>query len=1001
VDIMKKIISWKILVPVALIATALSFDRHPGYVSAQSPVRFAGPTSSQPLALSADDSLLIVANPDNNSVTLFDVKNGNAKLAEITVGGEPNGVALSPDGTRAYVANTLDGTVTVLGINRAAGSYGTVLNTIRVGAEPYGLALTPTGRKLYVTNARSNSVSVIDTSSTSYPAVTIPNVGFEPRGIAITNGGTDDLQETVFVTQFLSLPIDGKVDGADDAKAGHVTVISAATDTVIGDIVVNPIAETGFKAAGDALQRIALPATPGAADFKFVTGAYPNQFNNIGIRGKFAFVPNTGASPNGPFRFNVNTQSLLSVIDTTARKDAGKTINMHAAVDAQTNPSKRFITQPWAIALKHKTDEGYVVSAASNIVVKLKIDPNTGAATVQSDPTDTTRVLEIPTGKNPRGIVINSTDQTAYVMNYVSRDVNIIDLTATVEKVTTTVKSANLPAAGSLEDKIHVGRELYHTSVGEFDPVAPGGAAITGRMSNNGWGSCSACHPFGLSDNVVWIFPSGPKRTISQHTDYDQTDPARKILRALNWSAERDEEADFELNTRAVSGGQGLIVGTDGTTPDPNVANLTPNASRGRNQLKVRGVPGWDALEAYVQFGIRSPISPLRNSTDPDIAAGRQAFIQANCQSCHGGPQWTSARVRFNPPPDASLISNGQLIAELRNVGTFDPQAFNEVRQTGTPSIGADGFAPPSLLSLFAFPQTFLHGGAANSLDAVLQNTVHRSAGTAGNDTLQDAVKRSQVVKFLLSIDASTQPIAPSGPTKLTVTSAAWNVGSKLAPDSLASGYGTGLAVRAGSATASPLPAALNGTTVSVQDAGGALRLGQLIYAGPDQVNFVVPEAIGSGSATVTVTSGSGAQATTSVDVASVTPSIFTMPGGTVAAANAVRASANSTQTSIAVFSCSSATSCSASPIDLGAADDKVIVTFFGTGLRKNSGLANVRAIIGGVSTSVLFAAAQGQFAGLDQINVQIPTSLRGRGDVSVVFNIDGQTSNAVSINVR
>src|SRR5204863_252644 len=106
----------------------------PGHVSAQSAVRFNGPTSSQPLALSADDSLLIVANPDNNTVTLFDAKT-NTRLAEIAVGKEPNGVALSPDGTRAYVANTLDGTVSVLNIDRAAGSYGTVLSTIQVGTE--------------------------------------------------------------------------------------------------------------------------------------------------------------------------------------------------------------------------------------------------------------------------------------------------------------------------------------------------------------------------------------------------------------------------------------------------------------------------------------------------------------------------------------------------------------------------------------------------------------------------------------------------------------------------------------------------------------------------------------------------------------------------------------------------------------------------------------------------------------------------------------------------
>ena len=989
----------KYLLPLALVAAVLSLTRHVDHVSAQSPVRFKGPTSSQPLALSADDSLLMVANPDNNTVTLFDVKNGNARLAEIPVGKEPNGVALSPDGSRAYVANTVDGTVTVLGINRASASYGNVLSTITVGTEPYGLALTPAGRKLYVANSRSNSVSVIDTAS-NYAVTTINNVGFEPRGIAITNGGSDDAQETVFVTQFLALPVAGKLDGADDAKAAHVTVISAATDSVVGDIVLNPIADTGFKAAGDALQRIAPPATPAAEDFKFVTGAYPNQLNNIGIRGKFAFVPNTGASPNGPFRFNVNTQSLLSVIDTTTRKDAGRTTNMHSAVNAQTGTPKRFITQPWAIALKNNTDEGYVISAASNIVVKLKIDPNTGAATVQNDPTDASRVLEIPTGKNPRGILLNSTDQTAYVMNYVSRDVSVIDLTGSVEKVTTTLKSANLPAAGTAEDKIHIGKELYHTSIGEFDPATSGGAAITGRMSNNGWGSCGSCHPFGLADNVVWIFPSGPKRTISQHTDFDQTDTARKIQRVLNWSAERDEEADFELNIRAVSGGQGLIVGADGVTPEPNVVNLTPIASHGRNQLKVRGVPAWDAIESYIQSGIRAPISPLRGSADADIAAGRQLFIQANCQSCHGGPQWTSARVRFNPPPDPSLVSNGQIVPELRNVGTFNAQVANEVRQNGAPAIGADGFAPPSLLSLFAFPQTFFHGGAADSLDAVMQNVAHRSAGT-GTDTLQDAAKRAQLIKFLLSIDASTQPVAPNAATKLSVTSSAWNIGSKLAPDMLASGYGTGLAASVATPNGATLPVILAGTTVSVQDSAGALRLGQLVFVAPGQVNFLTPAATANGPAEITVTSASGAKATAALDISSVAPSIFAMSGGTTAAAIAVRAAADGTQTNVPVFQCSTAGVCTTTPIDLGAATDTVVVVFFGTGLRKNTGLENVHATIGGVDARMLFAGAQSQFPGLDQLNVQLPASLRGRGDVPVVFNIDGQQTNTVTINVK
>ena len=128
--------------------------------------RFVGPTSSQPLALTADNAFLVVANPDNNSVSFFDVRSDkNRKVAEVPVQIEPNGVAFMPDGKKAYVANTVSGTVSVIKTNIANGVISRPTLHIPVGTEPYGLALTPNGRKLYVSNARSNSVSGIDTTT--------------------------------------------------------------------------------------------------------------------------------------------------------------------------------------------------------------------------------------------------------------------------------------------------------------------------------------------------------------------------------------------------------------------------------------------------------------------------------------------------------------------------------------------------------------------------------------------------------------------------------------------------------------------------------------------------------------------------------------------------------------------------------------------------------------------------------------------------------------------
>ena len=108
---------------------------------------------------------------------------------------------------------------------------------------------------------------------------------------------------------------------------------------------------------------------------------------------------------------------------------------------------------------------------------------------------------------------------------------------------------------------------------------------------------------------------------------------------------------------------------------------------------------------------------------------------------------------------DSINPANGQVIGELRRVGTFDPAAFNEVRQNGAAPLGADGFVPPSLLSLHAFPQSFLHNGVAASLTDVLNNVTHRSAGTAGVDTLSNPSDRARIAQFLLSIDAASVPV--------------------------------------------------------------------------------------------------------------------------------------------------------------------------------------------------------------------------------------------------
>jgi uncharacterized protein (TIGR03437 family) len=60
-----------------------------------------------------------------------------------------------------------------------------------------------------------------------------------------------------------------------------------------------------------------------------------------------------------------------------------------------------------------------------------------------------------------------------------------------------------------------------------------------------------------------------------------------------------------------------------------------------------------------------------------------------------------------------------------------------------------------------------------------------------------------------------------------------------------------------------------------------------------------------------------------------------------------------------------------------------------------------VSARIGGVDAPVSFVGAQGDFVGLDQINLQIPRSLIGRGEVEIRLTVDGQQANAVMVSIK
>ncbi len=238
----------------------------------------------------------------------------------------------------------------------------------------------------------------------------------------------------------------------------------------------------------------------------------------------------------------------------------------------------------------------------------------------------------------------------------------------------------------------------------------------------------------------------------------------------------------------------------------------------------------------------------------------------------------------------------------------------------------------------------------------------------------------------------------------VAATSGASYVAGSLAPESIGSLFGTGLAASTNSATMIPLPTTLDNVQVQVKDSAAITRSAPLFYISPTQINFQVPANTAVGSATITVLLNGTLVGSGTFTVTAVVPGMFTFSsdGSGIATGYVTRVKADGTQTFEALAQYDSTQKAYvAVPIDLGTYTDQLFLIALGTGYRNRSSLAGITATIGGTSTDVSYAGAQGYYIGVDQANILIPRSLAGRGSVNVALGADGNAANTVTINIK
>jgi endoglucanase len=174
--------------------------------------------------------------------------------------------------------------------------------------------------------------------------------------------------------------------------------------------------------------------------------------------------------------------------------------------------------------------------------------------------------------------------------------------------------------------------------------------------------------------------------------------------------------------------------------------------------------------------------------------------------------------------------------------------------------------------------------------------------------------------------------------------------------------------------------------TVTVTDTSGASAVASLLYVSPVQINLQMPPMLSAiGRATIAVMRGGALVASGTIQVAETGPAVFTANGAGygMPAAQIIRVQAEGAQSYETI----------AGPIDFGTMDDRLFLVLYGTGVRGTS--VGVR-----IADTVLPAvfAPSPQFPGLDQVNVELPRSLAGAGQVNVTVLCDSVAANTVTL---
>ena len=604
-----------------------------GYANYESP-------HSNPLALLPDGSLLYVANTPADTVDVIDTAT-EAVVARVHVGIDPVGIAARPDGKEVWVSNHVSDSVSVIDADPDSSTRHHVLATIQSFDaatkstrfdEPVGIAFA-SNAKAYVALSSSNRVAVVDVASrriTSHLEITAQ----DPRALAVRG-------DRLYVVPF---------------ESNNQTQLSGC----------NPENIDGELCTFDALEHVVNAADGNAQSLSLGYVADIVRHPDIPDRDLYVFDTTTDqlvevVDALGTLLYGVaaDSRGRVYVAQTEARNDAnGKAgtqkhgmaelenrafLNQITKVDCgdgcgepaffdlepppPRNPGKDLaLATPFGIAVSADDSTLVVTAAASHRL--FTADAATGEVLGRVD-----------TDWVPRGVALENTEAGApsrvWVLNALANSVSRVDLADPANPTVTATIALEDPG----DPELRRGRIAFNDA----------------NASSTGTFSCASCHPDGHTDQLLWVLDTplcdvgcdqiqprlvqdirGLRGSAPYHWDGILGDPfgginTANIRNPIQPNCDKDVPESCTLDLVDRTQGSTMCDLRDCETNDEGKSGPLTGAERAAMAKYLLSVPYPPSVER-----------PYTNEPTDTFKEGVRKFqLEKQCGNCHRMPFWT------------------------------------------------------------------------------------------------------------------------------------------------------------------------------------------------------------------------------------------------------------------------------------------------------------------------------------------------------------------------